>query len=236
MTSPLKLVSEPFKSHQHCFNLAIADQWSLGVLCYILLSGYSPFLEDGDDQATMANVTRSDFRFEFSPGLVEYSRSKYDFDYEEFDEVTAVGKDFITRLLRKEPARRMTAAACLQHEWLRETFMRKKTTRINVKNLRKFLARRKVQNVGRALKAISILKGAGKLYRYNIKTKFTKMLTLSPFTILRTFPNFALPCQPISDPLLQIPGLPGGGGEQRDREKRCRQRPRPGGGGTHGVG
>ena len=34
------------------------DQWSLGVVAFILLSGASPFLsEDEDDQKTMHNVS-----------------------------------------------------------------------------------------------------------------------------------------------------------------------------------
>jgi len=125
------------------------DQWSVGVLSFILLSGYSPFLDDNDDQKmnkTLSNVTMA----------------KYDFDYEEFEEVSADAKDFITRLLRKTPARRMTAAACLEHSWLKEKLMRRKTARIKVTNLRKFLARRKVQNIGRALKVINVFKGAAR--------------------------------------------------------------------------
>ena len=71
-------------------------------------------------------------------------------------------QDFITRLLRKSPSRRMTAAACLEHSWLKEKLMRRKTARIKVTNLRKFLARRKVQNIGRALKVINVFKGAAR--------------------------------------------------------------------------
>merc|ERR1719228_1338188 len=125
------------------------DQWSLGVLSFILLSGFSPFLDDSDDEKmskTMSNVTMA----------------KYDFDYEEFDEVSPDAKDFITRLLRKNPSRRMTATACLEHSWLKEKLMRKKTTRIKVTNLKKFLARRKVQNIGRALRVINVFKGAAR--------------------------------------------------------------------------
>jgi len=122
------------------------DQWSLGVLTFILLSGYSPFLVDSDDNQTMSNVTMA----------------KYDFDYEEFEEVSADAKDFITRLLRKIPARRKTSLACLEHDWLKEKLMRRKTTKIKVTNLRKFLARRKVQNIGRALRVINVFKGAAK--------------------------------------------------------------------------
>ena len=33
-----------------------SDQWTVGVLCYVLLSGYSPFLDD-DDNVTYSNVS-----------------------------------------------------------------------------------------------------------------------------------------------------------------------------------
>merc|ERR1711915_120478 len=95
--------------------------------------------------------------------------AKYDFDYEEFEEVSADAKDFITRLLRKNANKRMNAAACLEHSWLKEKLMRRKTARIKVTNLRKFLARRKVQNIGRALKVINVLKTAARQSRGSLE-------------------------------------------------------------------
>jgi len=121
------------------------DIWSLGVLTFILLSGASPFLGDSDDdQLTLSNVTLA----------------KYDFDYEEFDEVSAEAKDFITRLLRRVPGSRMTAEKCLEHNWLEGGSGR--SGKINIENIRKFLARRKLQNVGRVLRAINVLKLSAK--------------------------------------------------------------------------
>ena len=38
----------------------VSDMWSVGVLSYVLLSGYSPFLASGDGDTinrTLANVT-----------------------------------------------------------------------------------------------------------------------------------------------------------------------------------
>lgn len=119
------------------------DQWSLGVLCFILLSGASPFLdEDEDQQRTLSNI----------------SMAKYDFDYEEFDSVSAEAKDFISRLLRKSGQQRMTAERCLAHPWLQEEIPRSNV--IRVENLRNFLARRRVQAVGRVLRAINVMRKA----------------------------------------------------------------------------
>ncbi|GFU84430.1 myosin light chain kinase, smooth muscle [Trichonephila clavipes] len=39
------------------------DMWSVGVICYVLLSGLSPFMGDSDME-TMANVTRAEWDFE----------------------------------------------------------------------------------------------------------------------------------------------------------------------------
>eukprot|EP00092_Neocalanus_flemingeri_P027777 GFUD01030152.1.p1 GENE.GFUD01030152.1~~GFUD01030152.1.p1 ORF type:complete len:385 (-),score=95.28 GFUD01030152.1:32-1030(-) len=123
------------------------DQWSLGVLSFVLLSGYSPFLQDPNNPTmTIRNV----------------KTAKYDFDYKEFDEVSADAKDFLTRLLRKRPSHRMTASACLEHRWLNEKQMSGKITRIKVTNLRKYLAKRKVQNVAVVLRVTNVFKGAAR--------------------------------------------------------------------------
>ncbi|KAI5732776.1 hypothetical protein M8J76_004016 [Diaphorina citri] len=77
------------------------DMWSVGVICYVLLSGLSPFMGETDVQ-TMANVTIA----------------QYDFDDECFNEISDDAKDFIRKLLLKDREARMTAAQCLQHPWL----------------------------------------------------------------------------------------------------------------------
>ena len=52
----------------------------------------------------------------------------------------------------------MSAAQCLEHSWLEEKEMASKTSKIKIENLRKFLARRKLKNVGRVLRAINVFK------------------------------------------------------------------------------
>ncbi|XP_032668312.1 calcium/calmodulin-dependent protein kinase type II subunit gamma-like isoform X2 [Odontomachus brunneus] len=87
------------------------DVWSIGVICYVLLSGLSPFMGDTDIE-TMANVTIA----------------KYDFDHEAFIEISEDAKDFIRCLLVKDKEKRFTAAQCREHCWLaRKTHTRTRT-------------------------------------------------------------------------------------------------------------
>merc|ERR1719187_3050504 len=60
------------------------DMWAVGVICYILLSGFSPFMGETDTD-TYTNIVRV----------------LYDFDEPEFDNISANGKDFISQLLMK---------------------------------------------------------------------------------------------------------------------------------------
>lgn len=78
------------------------DMWSVGVIAYILLSGLSPLLGD-DDNETLTNVTAAD----------------WDFDDESFDVISDQAKDFISKLMVKNPRKRNTVAQCLQHDWMK---------------------------------------------------------------------------------------------------------------------
>lgn len=77
------------------------DMWSIGVICYVLLSGLSPFMGD-TDMDTMANVTVG----------------KYSFKDDAFNDVSENAKNFIRSLLVKDGEKRMTASDALQHPWL----------------------------------------------------------------------------------------------------------------------
>ncbi|KAK1157178.1 death-associated protein kinase 3-like [Acipenser oxyrinchus oxyrinchus] len=79
-----------------------ADMWSIGVITYILLSGASPFLGE-TKQETLTNI----------------SAVNYDFDEEYFVHTSELAKDFIRRLLVKDPKKRMTIEDSLQHPWIK---------------------------------------------------------------------------------------------------------------------
>jgi len=77
------------------------DMWSVGVILYILLSGYPPFYADS------------------APALFKKIMDvKYDFDDSVWDDISDTAKDLIRNLLVKDPAKRYTAQQCLAHPWI----------------------------------------------------------------------------------------------------------------------
>ncbi|XP_013419371.1 titin homolog isoform X2 [Lingula anatina] len=104
------------------------DMWSVGVICYILLSGLSPFMGDNDAE-TLASVTRAE----------------WDFDDDSFDEISDNAKEFITKLLLKRPEKRMSVHQCIDHPWLAQDLKSMRTKKLKKEKLKRFLARRKWQ-------------------------------------------------------------------------------------------
>jgi len=80
----------------------LCDEWSVGVLGYVLLAGYPPFNGSTDkdilQRVRLGNVV-------FPPA--------------EWNGVSTVAKNFITRLLELNPEKRMTAQEALEHTWLK---------------------------------------------------------------------------------------------------------------------
>ncbi|XP_055845134.1 death-associated protein kinase related [Episyrphus balteatus] len=79
------------------------DIWSVGVLTYVLLSGFSPFGGD-TKQETFLNI----------------SQCALTFPEKLFKGLSVHATDFIRRALRIKPNDRMTASGCLEHIWLRD--------------------------------------------------------------------------------------------------------------------
>ncbi|KAM8858183.1 LOW QUALITY PROTEIN: myosin light chain kinase, smooth muscle-like [Synchiropus picturatus] len=104
------------------------DMWSIGVICYILLSGLSPFMGDNDNE-TLSNVTSA----------------TWDFEDEAFDEISDNAKDFISNLLKKDMKTRLTCPQCLQHSWLNQDTNTMKTKKLSKERMKKYILRRKWQ-------------------------------------------------------------------------------------------
>ncbi|XP_007449749.1 PREDICTED: myosin light chain kinase, smooth muscle isoform X1 [Lipotes vexillifer] len=116
------------------------DMWSIGVICYILVSGLSPFMGDNDNE-TLANVTSA----------------TWDFDDEAFDEISDDAKDFISSLLKKDMKNRLDCTQCLQHTWLMKDTKNMEAKKLSKDRMRKYMARRKWQKTGNAVRAIGRL-------------------------------------------------------------------------------
>ncbi|CAF0893466.1 unnamed protein product [Rotaria sordida] len=121
------------------------DMWSVGVICYVLLSGLSPFMGESDND-TYANI----------------NRASYDFDDESFTDISKDAKDFISKLLVKDKDKRLSARQCLAHPWLirrpklisvpsEEELAEKQ---LSTKKLRRFVIRRRWQKAVNALLAL----------------------------------------------------------------------------------
>lgn len=103
------------------------DMWSLGVIVYILLSGFKPFDSDSPYELYQMVIT-ADYEF-FSP---------------EFDEISDEAKDFISKLLQPDPKNRMTANDALKHPWIIGNAPQVKLDSLNT-HLRAFNAKRKMR-------------------------------------------------------------------------------------------
>ncbi|XP_032302732.1 death-associated protein kinase 2 isoform X4 [Coturnix japonica] len=108
-----------------------ADMWSIGVITYILLSGASPFLGE-TKQETLANITAVN----------------YEFDEEFFSNTSDLAKDFIRKLLVKDPRKRLTIQEALSHPWITTHQLKEETkveenkkaenTQLKTKRLREY--------------------------------------------------------------------------------------------------
>jgi len=77
------------------------DMWSIGVITYVLLCGFSPFFSS-TQTALFQKILRVD----------------YSFPNPEWSTISEQAKDFIRKLLVKEPEKRASAQDCLAHPWL----------------------------------------------------------------------------------------------------------------------
>ncbi|NWI00215.1 DAPK3 kinase, partial [Tichodroma muraria] len=88
-------------------HLGLEPFWGVTTLSLLRLSGASPFLGE-TKQETLTNI----------------SAVNYDFDEEYFSNTSELAKDFIRRLLVKDPKKRMTIAQSLEHPWIKRRNVR----------------------------------------------------------------------------------------------------------------
>ena len=118
------------------------DMWSAGCMLYILLCGYPPFYGENNNEI-----------------LQMVSTGVFDFDGEEWNDISDDAKDLINKLITR-PERRITASEALQHRWMKSHTRQSSTTtrniisRLNLGNIKKFQKSEKIKQV--ALMAIAV--------------------------------------------------------------------------------
>lgn len=109
-----------------------ADMWSLGVLTYILLCGFPPFMSRNADGVKEA-VKRGKIHF-YSPY---------------WDSVSQAAKDLVSSMLQRDPVARISAKDALRHPWITHAAPRSALPRTVSMHMRKKSMRRSGSVFGR---------------------------------------------------------------------------------------
>ena len=124
-----------------------ADMWSVGVILYILLGGYPPFIE---------STQRDLFR--------KIRRGEYEFHEEYWGTVSSEAKDLISSLLTVKASKRLDATQALENPWIKgdDASLAKKGLDKNLKEFKKFNAKRKFKAAVSTIMAVNKLNALGK--------------------------------------------------------------------------
>ena len=107
-----------FKNYNHK-----CDLWSCGVILYIMLSGRAPFSGDTDEEITQ-----------------KIKIGTYEMTQKPWHKISKDVKDLISKLLEKDPNKRISADVAMEHKWFKKLQIKEKFTHVGKEKLRKFVS------------------------------------------------------------------------------------------------
>mmetsp|Transcript_31317 Transcript_31317/g.91325 ORF Transcript_31317/g.91325 Transcript_31317/m.91325 type:complete len:519 (-) Transcript_31317:170-1726(-) len=143
--SPEILMRQPYDQQ--------SDMWSVGCIVFLLLSGNLPFM--GRSQKELFRKIVS---------------GKYEFDEDDWCDVSSDAKDLVKKLLVLDPDDRLTAADALKHKWMKASNDRLKKMSLEgtSQRLKTFNARMKLRSAMIAVDWVSSLKKTSWLSQRNV--------------------------------------------------------------------
>jgi serine/threonine protein kinase len=130
-----------------------ADMWSLGVIVYILLGGYPPFIEQNQ---------RELFR--------KIRKGQFEFHAEYWGQVSDDAKNLIKKLLTVNPSKRYDANGAMKNTWIGAdaSELSGQDLGVNLDQLKKFNAKRKFKAAVRTVIATNKLNSLGANFSKNL--------------------------------------------------------------------
>jgi len=130
-----------------------ADMWSIGVIVYILLGGYPPFIES--NQRTLFRKIR---------------KGQYEFHEEYWGQVSEDAKDLIRNLLTVDPDERFDSSRALANKWIGADAATLASLDLgtNLAQFKKFNAKRKFKAAVSTVMAANKLNSLGIDFRKNL--------------------------------------------------------------------
>jgi len=131
-----------------------ADMWSIGVIVYILLGGYPPFIES--NQRTLFRKIR---------------KGQYEFHEEYWGQVSADAKELIRSLLTVNPDKRLNSEKALKNKWIGadpET-LNSLDLGSNLAQFKKFNAKRKFRGAVSTVIAANKMQSLGFNFKDNLR-------------------------------------------------------------------